>query len=60
MYSGFCGALEAFSKHSASGPCGVIIEWSVAPPGQKPSSFIKGFYMIYPLSSENSENSENS
>ena len=34
------------SKHGASGPCGVIMECSVAPPGQNPSSLASYLFRI--------------
>ena len=36
--TGFKSSDDAFSKQFASGPCGVIILWRVAPPGKNPPS----------------------
>ena len=48
---GFSWAVDAAAKQFASGPCGVIIECSVAPPGWNPSSFASYFPRINPMNS---------
>ena len=40
--TGFSSALLAFSKASTSGPCGVIMECRLPPPGKNPSSCRQG------------------
>ena len=48
---GFSSSLIAFSKHSASGPWGVIMLCRVAPPGWKPVSFASYLPVIRPMNS---------
>lgn len=49
IFSGFNSAFDAPSKQPLSGPCGVIIEWSVAPPGLKPLCFASYLPKIKPV-----------